>query len=71
MIGFLALPLLLVLQLGSLPLTGFLMLVTILLLGTGACALELYRQVRPGHRPPESEITGSDLSAGTPLVSAS
>lgn len=71
MIGFFALTLLLVLLLGSLPFIGFLILLTILLLGTGACALELYRQVRPGHRPPESGASGSGSLPQTPVVAAS
>ena len=68
MIGFFALTLLLVLLLGSLPFIGFLILVTILLLGTGACALELYRQVRPDHTPPESGASGSGSSPRTAVV---
>lgn len=59
MIGFFALTLLLVLLLGSLPIIGFLILVAILLLGTGACALELYRQVRSGRSQPEPGASGS------------
>ena len=71
MIGFFALTLLLVLLLGSLPFVGFLILVTILLLGTGACALELYRQVRSRHNPPESGASGSGSSPRIPVVDAS
>lgn len=68
MIGFFALTLLLVLLLGSLPFIGFLILVTILLLGTGACALELYRQVRSGRSPPESGASGSGTLHRTTAV---
>lgn len=71
MIGFFALTLLLVLLLGNLPFIGFLILVAILLLGIGACALELYRQVRPGHSPPESGASGSGSSPRTTAVGAS
>ena len=70
MIGFFALTLLLVLLLGSLPFIGVLILVAIMLLGTGACALELYRQVRSNRSPPESRASGSGCSTGTPVVSA-
>jgi hypothetical protein len=48
MIGFFALTLLLVLLLGSVPFIGGVVLTAIMLLGSGACALELYRQVRSG-----------------------
>lgn len=68
MIGFFALTLLLVLLIGSLPFIGFLILLTVLLLGTGACALELYRQFRPKHSPPDSGATGSGTLPRTPLA---
>ncbi len=71
MIGFFALTLLLVLLLGSVPFIGFLILVAIMLLGTGACALELYRKVRSGRNPPESGASGSGSSPRTPLAAAS
>ncbi len=71
MIGFFALTLLLLLLLGSVPFIGFLILLAIMLLGTGACALELYRQVRSGHNPPESGASGSGSSTGSPVVAAS
>jgi glucan phosphoethanolaminetransferase (alkaline phosphatase superfamily) len=48
MIVFFALTLLLVLLLGSVPFIGGVVLIAIMLLGSGACALELYRQVRSG-----------------------
>lgn len=53
-LGFFALTLLLALLLGSLPLIGFLILVAILLLGTGAGALQVYSQVRSTREPPAS-----------------
>ena len=68
MIGFFALTLLLVLLLGSLPFIGFLILVTILLLGTGACALELYRQVRSGRSQPDPGASGSGTLHRTSAV---
>ena len=71
MVGFFALTLLLLLLLGSLPFIGFLILVAIMLLGTGACALELYRQVRPGQRPPESGASGSGSLPHAPVVAES
>ena len=71
MVGFFALTLLLLLLLGSLPFIGFLILVAIMLLGTGACALELYRQVRPGQRPPESGASVSGSLPHAPVVAES
>lgn len=71
MVGFFALTLLLLLLLGSLPFIGFLILLAIMLLGTGACALELYHQVRPGQRPPESGASGSGSLPHAPVVAAS
>lgn len=47
MLGFFALTLLLTLLVSSLPVIGGLVLILILLLGTGGCALELHHQVRP------------------------
>ncbi len=70
-LGFFALTLLLVLLLGSLPFIGFLILVTIMLLGTGACALELYNQVRSGRKPPAAGASGSGASSSTTVGSAS
>jgi hypothetical protein len=70
LIGFFALTLLLVLLLGSVPLIGSLILITILLLGTGACALELYGQVRSGRKPPAPGTSGSGSSTGTAVVGA-
>ena len=70
MIVFFALTLLLVLLLGSMPLVGALMLVAIMLLGTGACALELYRQVRSGRSPLGSGAPGSGSPTGAPAASA-
>lgn len=71
LIGFFALTLLLVLLLGSVPFVGFLVLVAIMLLGTGACALELYSQVRSERKPPTSGTSGSGSSQGNPVASAS
>ena len=70
MIGFFALMLLLVLLLGSVPLIGALMLVAIMLLGTGACALELVRQFRSRRSPPGSGASGSGSPTGVPSASA-
>ena len=70
-IGFFALTLLLVLLLGSLPFIGFLILVAILLLGTGACALELYCQVRPSHNSTAPSAPGSGSLPHTTVVDAS
>ena len=67
-LGFFALTLLVVLLLSSVPFIGSLILVAIMLLGTGACALELYRQFRPDHRPPESGASGSGSSPRTAVV---
>lgn len=69
-IGFFALTLLLVLLLGSVPFIGFLILVAIMLLGTGACALELYSQVRSGRKPPAPGASGSGSSSGAPVAGA-
>ena len=71
LIGFFALTLLLVLLLGSVPFVGFLVLVAIMLLGTGACALELHSQVRSERKPPASGTSGSGSSQGTSVASAS
>ncbi len=68
MVGFFALTLLLVLLLGSIPFIGFLVLTAIIVLGTGACALELYRQVRPNRSPPDSSASGSASSPRTTVV---
>ncbi len=68
MIGFFALTLLLILLLGSLPFIGFLILVTILLLGTGACALELHRQVRSGRSQLDPGASGSGTLHRTSAV---
>ena len=70
MIGFFALTLLLVLLLGSLPFIGGLILIAIMLLGTGSCALEVYRQVRSKRSPPESGASGSGSPPGAPVVGA-
>ncbi len=70
MIGFFALTLLLVLLLGSVPFIGFLVLVAIMLLGTGACALELYHQVRSGRKPPAAGVAGSSYTPATPAAGA-
>jgi cytoskeletal protein CcmA (bactofilin family) len=66
--GFFALTLLLVLLLGSLPFIGFLILVAIMLLGTGACALELYNQVRSARKPPKPSASDSGASSSTTVV---
>ena len=71
MIGFFALTLLLVLLLGSVPFIGFVVLVAIMLMGTGACALEVYSQVRSGRKPPASGTSGSGSSQAAPGASAS
>jgi hypothetical protein len=71
MIGFFALALLLVLLIGSLPFIGSLIVVTILLLGTGACALELYRMVRSGSSLPEKGDSSPDASPHARMASAS
>lgn len=68
MVGFFALTLLLVLLLGSIPFIGFLVLTAIMVLGTVACALELYRQVRPNRSPPDSSASGSASSPRTTVV---
>lgn len=67
MIGFFALTLLMVLLLGSVPVVGGLILVTIMLLGSGACALELYRKIRSSRKPPESGALGSSSSHHNPV----
>ena len=69
-IGFFALTLLLVLLLGSVPFIGGLLLVAIMLLGTGACALEVVRQVRSKRSPPGPGASGSGSPPGAPVVSA-
>lgn len=51
MIGFFALTLLLVLLVSSLPFVGGLVLFAVILLGTGACAIELYHQLGFGRTP--------------------
>lgn len=63
--GFFALTLLLVLAIGSVPVIGGLLIFVLLLLGTGGCALELYRQVRPSTPPPASGASGSGCLPGT------
>jgi cytoskeletal protein CcmA (bactofilin family) len=66
LIGFFALTLLLVLLVGSIPFIGFFILLAVLLLGLGACALELYRQVRPGHHLPDSSAAVLNSEPGLP-----
>jgi cytoskeletal protein CcmA (bactofilin family) len=68
MMGFFALTLLLVLLLGSVPFIGFLILLAIMLLGTGACALELYALVRSGRKPPAPGASGSGTASSTAVV---
>ena len=64
----LVLPLLLPVQASAARL-GFFALT--LLLGTGACALELYNQVRSGRKPPAAGASGSGASSSTTVESAS
>jgi cytoskeletal protein CcmA (bactofilin family) len=79
MMGFYALTLLLVMLISSVPFVGFLVVAAIWLMGTGACALELYRQFqsrnKPGQTPPGSTPSGSsrqsDPSPGTTAVAPS
>lgn len=70
-LGFFALTLLLVLLLGSVPFIGALILVAIMLLGTGACALELYHQVRSGRKPPAPGAASPGASSSTSVAGAS
>ncbi len=70
-LGFFALTLLLVLLLGSVPFIGSLILVAIMLLGTGACALELYHQVRSGRKPPAPNAASPGASSSTVVGGAS
>jgi cytoskeletal protein CcmA (bactofilin family) len=58
-LGFFALTLLLVLLLSGLPFIGSVVVSVIMLLGTGACALELSRQIRPRRGSPPSGDSGS------------
>ena len=67
--GFFALTLLLVLAIGSLPVIGGFLIGALSLLGTGGCALELYRQARPGPMPPKSGQASSGFSSSTAMVS--
>jgi hypothetical protein len=67
-LGFFALTLLLALLLGSVPIIGSLILVAIMLLGTGACALELYALVRSPRKPPTPGTSGSGASSNTTTV---
>ena len=69
-IGFFALTLLLVLLIGSLPFVGGFLIGALALLGTGGCALELYRQVRAGHSLPASPASGSGSLPRTTTVGA-
>jgi hypothetical protein len=64
MMGFFALTLLVVMLVGSLPFIGFFAVAAIWLLGSGACALELYNQVRSGRKPhaPNAAIPGAAAS---------
>ena len=79
MIGFFALTLLVVMLIGSVPFVGVLVVAAVWLMGTGACALELYRQFqnrkKPDQTPPASTPSGpsrqSDLSPGAAAVSSS
>ena len=64
-LGFFALTLLLVLLLGGLPIIGFVVIIVIMLLGTGACALQLSRQIRPGRGSPPP---GSSSSGPVPVA---
>lgn len=70
-LGYFALTLLLVLLLGSMPFIGSLILVAIMLLGTGACALELYHQVRSGRNPPALGAASPGASSSTAVGGAS
>ena len=79
MMGFFALTLLLVMLTGSLPFVGSFVVAAIWLLGTGACALDLYRQLKgrnkPGQTPSGStsldSSVRSDTLRGTAAVSSS
>lgn len=62
MMGFFAVTLLLTMLIGSLPFVGFLVVAAIWLLGTGACALEFYRQLQGRIKP------GPSPSASDPLI---
>jgi cytoskeletal protein CcmA (bactofilin family) len=64
-IGFFALALLLVLLIGSLPIVGSLTVVVLVLLGTGACALELYQQLQAGRNSSKGAGVVSDSSLPT------
>lgn len=70
-LGFFALTLLLVLLLGSVPFIGSVILGAIMLLGTGACALELYHQVRFGRKPPAPGAADPGASSSTAVGGAS
>ena len=71
MMVFFALTLLLVMLIGSLPVVGSLLVAAIWLLGTGACALELYNQVRSGRKPPAPGVTTPGASSSTEVGAAS
>ena len=79
MMGFFALTLLVVMLIGSVPFVGFFVVAAVWLMGTGACALEFYRQFenrkKPDQTPPESTPSGrsrqSDPSPGVAAVSSS
>jgi hypothetical protein len=71
MIGYFALTLLLVLLIGSLPLIGSLIVATILLLGTGSCALELYRLLKSGSGHSAKNDSSPDASPPATIVTAS
>ena len=64
-LSFFALTLMLVMLLGSVPFIGSLIFFAIMLMGTGACALELYNQARSGRKPPAPDASGSAASSGT------
>ncbi len=65
-LGFFALTLMLVLLLGGLPFIGSVVVSVIMLLGTGACALQVFRQIRPGR---DSSPSGSSGSGAVPVAS--
>ena len=56
---------------GSLPVAGSLLVAAIWLLGTGACGLELYNQVRSGRKPLAPGVTTPGASSSTELGAAS
>jgi hypothetical protein len=68
-IEFFAFALLLLILLGALPFVGFLVILAVATVGTGACVLALYRHRQAGRTPPSAGTATSGQSVAINPVS--